>query len=168
MTSSVRPLRAVYKTSCWPSYWWPAHEALTFNWPSIYFEGHPPVTGAHKCAGVKPTCTWAELLCSQCCYSACSKEGTYFSLACKTLIFKRTPHLTHNQFQVSIFQISSIIAAKPETSELPMATIKEKVSRGNSLIIGFGSLLGSQVLLVTDVLVWGIVCFFCHTWGLES
>ena len=54
------PLRAVYKTSCWPSYWLPAQEALTFNWPPVCFELHPPITISHKRGTIKLNCTWAS------------------------------------------------------------------------------------------------------------
>lgn len=164
MTSSVPPLRAVYKTSCWPPYWRLAREALTCNWPSICFEGHPPITGAHKRGGIKPTCTWASR----------ETDWGWTALLLMPLIslqggahpqkpLSMSAHLVSPASVRHLFKYPPSWLLNQGASEPPRAIIKEKVTSSNNLLIGFGSFLTSQVLSVADVLVWGITCcVFCQ------
>ena len=113
ITSSVPPLRAVYKTSCWPSYWRLAREALTFNWPPVCFELHPPITISHKCGSIKPNCTWASTGVGGWGGGTCSAANAINRPAERTphislsygnpYLSTHTPQLTRNRFQFGVF-----------------------------------------------------------------
>lgn len=112
MTSKVPPLRALYKMSCWLSYRPPARKALRFNWPSICFEGHPPITGAHKHGGVKPNCTWAGALLKP---LITAQEGAHAFLLTtrRPLSWNADLILPITMLKLAPFKIFCIVATKP-------------------------------------------------------
>lgn len=136
----------MYKTSCWPSYWRIAHEALPCNWPPACVEVHPAITSPHKRSGIKPNCMWAlteadwgrtALLLTP---LISPQEGPPHNSQKKILICEGTSHLSRKPISFwCLFNYPPSWPLNQRASELSMAIIKEKVTSSNNLLIGFGS-----------------------------
>lgn len=148
--SSVGLLRAVYKTSCWPSHWRLAREALTFNWPPVCFELHPPITIPHKCGCIKTKLHLGiereerERSAANVINYPAVRTPTYFSQLWKPLSFNTHLSSPVTVFNLASLQMPSIMATKPGSQRI----MKEKVTSSNNLLIGFGSFVTNQTLSV--------------------